>query len=395
MEENTENKKNKEEDKEENQDTANAKTDEKVEDGEVSNESSKDEVTNDDTSKDKAEDEKQEVKEENQDSEEKTEEKKKDVEVNKPEEKPEGKVEEPKKPEIKKPREKIDFSKIYNKYYKVLLLIPVIMLIISLGYLAFFQAQNGDIILKDITLSGGTSIQVNTNADVSELRTILEDNFEEVSVRSISDVLTGKQLAIVVETTAEVDEIRSFLEDYFGFPLTSENSSIEFTGSTLSDSFYNQLRFAMVISFIFMALIIFIIFRSFIPSIAVVFAAFADIVFTLSIVNLLGMRVSTAGIVAFIMLIGYSVDTDILLTTRVIKRREGSINSRIASAFKTGITMTLTSLLVVLIGLFMTSGFSKVFSQIFTILTIGLLFDIVNTWLFNAGIIKWYAEKTE
>jgi preprotein translocase subunit SecF len=105
------------------------------------------------------------------------------------------------------------------------------------------------------------------------------------------------------------------------------------------------------------------------------------------------MHLSTAGIVAFLMLIGYSVDTDILLTTRVFKRHEGSVNSRIFSSFKTGMTMTLTSLLVVSIGYFMTSGFSKVFNQIFTILIIGLLFDIINTWLFNAGIIKWYMER--
>lgn len=301
------------------------------------------------------------------------------------------------KTEVKKekPKKEFNFSKNYDKNYKILLVIPIILLIIALFYLGTFQAQHGDIILKDITLSGGTSVQVNTDQNIEELRSQLEDNFEEINVRSISNVFTGEQIAIVVETTAELDEIRDFLEDYFGFELTSENSSIEFTGSTLSDSFYNQLRLAILFSFIFMAVIVFIIFRSFVPSIAVVFSAFADIVLTLSVVNLLGMRVSTAGIVAFLMLIGYSVDTDILLTTRTIKRREGTINSRILSSFKTGITMTLTSLLVVLIGLFLTSSFSKVFSQIFTILTIGLLFDIINTWFFNAGILKWYAEKTE
>jgi preprotein translocase subunit SecF len=124
-----------------------------------------------------------------------------------------------------------------------------------------------------------------------------------------------------------------------------------------------------------------------------VFAAFSDIVLTIVVIDLLGIKVSTAGIVAFLMLIGYSVDTDILLTTRVVKRREDNINSRIYDSFKTGITMTLTSLLVVMIGYFLTAGFSKIFSQIFTILIIGLIFDIMNTWLFNAGIIKWYLEK--
>ena len=206
-------------------------------------------------------------------------------------------------------------------------------------------------------------------------------------------MLTGKQLALVIETSADVEEIQPFLEKEMGFNLDEENSSIEFTGSSLSDSFYNQLRFALLISFILMALVVFIIFKTFVPSIAVVFAALGDILMTLAIVNFLGMKLSTAGIVAFIMLIGYSVDTDILLTTRVIKQKEGEVNERIFGAFKTGLTMTLTSLVVVIIGFILTSEFSKVFNQIFMILIIGLLFDIMNTWIFNASIIKWYAEK--
>ena len=142
-----------------------------------------------------------------------------------------------------------------------------------------------------------------------------------------------------------------------------------------------------------MAIVVFLIFRTLIPSTAVVFSAFADIVMTLTLINLMGIRISTAGIVAFLMLIGYSVDTDILLTTRVLKRRDMSVNNRIFGAFKTGITMTLTSLVVVLVGYFLTSSISGIFNQIFTILIIGLGFDIMNTWLVNASLLKWYTTK--
>jgi len=86
-----------------------------------------------------------------------------------------------------------------------------------------------------------------------------------------------------------------------------------------------------------MSIVVFIIFRTPIPSIAVIFAAFTDIVLTIATANLLGMSVSTAGIVAILMLIGYSVDSDILLTTRVLKRKDERVNSRIFGAFKTGI----------------------------------------------------------
>jgi preprotein translocase subunit SecF len=92
------------------------------------------------------------------------------------------------------------------------------------------------------------------------------------------------------------------------------------------------------------------------------------------------------------MLIGYSVDTDILLTTRVLKKKEGSVNHRIYGAFKTGIFMTTTGLCAVLPAFLVITGLPDSFRQIFLILTIGLFADILNTWLTNASIIKWYAD---
>jgi len=132
-----------------------------------------------------------------------------------------------------------------------------------------------------------------------------------------------------------------------------------------------------------------------IPSFAVIISAFADIFMTLVVVNMLGISLSSAGIVAFLMLIGYSVDTDILLTTRMMKRTEGKLNTRIWGAFKTGTTMTLTSLLAIGAALIVVNSFSEVLSQIFTILVIGLVFDLINTWITNVSILKWYMEKNE
>jgi len=101
---------------------------------------------------------------------------------------------------------------------------------------------------------------------------------------------------------------------------------------------------------------------------------------------------STAGIVAFLMLIGYSVDTDILLTTRILKRTDGNLNKRLFGAMKTGMTMTLTSFFAIGIALIFVSSFSITLTQIFAILVIGLAFDLLNTWITNVSILKWYVE---
>ena len=283
----------------------------------------------------------------------------------------------------------------HDKYYKLLLLIPLIILILSLIQIAGIYSETGDFMRKDISLTGGTSITLYEQIDIDKLTEDLSSELDDISTRSIYDLVTREQKAVIIETKTEGEQARQILEEYLGYDLTSENSSFEFTGSALSESFYRQLIIAIIIAFIFMGLVVFIIFRTLIPSSAVILSAFADIVMTLALFNLLGMKMSTAGIVAFLMLIGYSVDTDILLTTRILKRREGSINNRIFGAFKTGITMTLTSLLAILFALFIVKSFSVILTQIFTILAIGLGFDILNTWITNVGILKWYVEKKE
>jgi preprotein translocase subunit SecF len=140
-----------------------------------------------------------------------------------------------------------------------------------------------------------------------------------------------------------------------------------------------------------MGIVVFIYFRVPVPSIAVILSAFSDIVVTLAVVNVMGIKLSTAGIAAFLMLIGYSVDTDILLSTRVLKRKEGDVLDRVFKAMKTGLTMSITTLVAVTVALIFTQ--SIVLKQIMTILIIGLLIDLINTWIQNAGILRWYMER--
>jgi preprotein translocase subunit SecF len=296
-------------------------------------------------------------------------------------------------------KEKVKFSKkftdFHDKNYKLLLLIPIALLLFSFIYTGIFYSQNQDFIRKDISLTGGTVITLYSDVNPDQIKQDLSEQLDEIDTRRIYDLITGKQKAVIIETKTEGTPAKQILEDYLGYELTDENSSFEFTGSVLSENFYRQLLIAILFAFIFMSIVVFIIFRSIIPSVAVITSAFADIFMTLTLVNLLGIKMSAAGIIAFLMLIGYSVDTDILLTTRMLKRKEDPLNQRISKAFKTGITMTLTSLLAIIFALIIIKSFSQVITQIFTVLAIGLGFDILNTWITNVSILKWYIKKKE
>jgi len=332
----------------------------------------------------------------------------------------------------------------YDKNYKKLLILPLALLILSIAYIGIFYSQNGDFVRKDVSLTGGTTITVfGENAiNIENLRNSLSAEISDFSIRELSDLRSGKQEAVIIESPEDSASLRPILEGILGYELTDKNSSIEFTGSSLSSDFYKQLLYAVLLSFSFMALVVFFIFGGYwkvkmssviltllpiilffsgaisinvaiisnilvlvfnfifylkysIPSVAVVISAFADIIMTLALVDLIGIKISSAGLIAFLMLIGYSVDTDIMLTTRLLKRKESEINTRLYNAFKTGMTMTISSIVAVGVALIFTYTFSEILKQIFTILLIGLGFDLFNTWITNASILKWFLEKKD
>jgi preprotein translocase subunit SecF len=75
----------------------------------------------------------------------------------------------------------------------------------------------------------------------------------------------------------------------------------------------------------------------------------------------------------------------------VLKRKEGTVKERIGNAARTGLTMSLTSLAAVLAAYFFSS--SDTIQQIMLVISIGLIFDIIYTWLQNATILRLYLER--
>jgi preprotein translocase subunit SecF len=54
--------------------------------------------------------------------------------------------------------------------------------------------------------------------------------------------------------------------------------------------------------------------------------------------------------------------------------------------------MTLTAIVAVGISLWFVASYSDTLAQIFTIMLFGLVFDLFNTWITNASILKWFLE---
>jgi len=285
-------------------------------------------------------------------------------------------------------------KRIYEKEYKKLIIIPLVILLLAIAQIAIQTATTEDFINKGVSLKGGVTIVVPSEQvfDLILIKDSLARQFPDLDINARLLKKTGDATGLVIEADAEKDRVEDFLA--FIEQLTKiprDKYSIEEMGSSLGATFFKQAFLAIIIAFVFMGIVVFIIFRTFVPSLTVILAALSDIIVTVAIVNLLGMKVSTAGVAAFLMIIGYSVDTNILLTTRMIKRTEGAIMERLYSAIKTGLTMSFTTIVAVIIGL--TVAQSEVLRQIMTVILIGLIVDMMNTWIQNSGILRWYIEK--
>ena len=288
---------------------------------------------------------------------------------------------------------------IYEKKYKQLLVIPFLILLLSLGQIGYQIFKTGDFLKRDVSLKGGVTVTIpyEKEIDIQQLQNQISSQFHnnDIQVRSLSS--TGSTVGVIVEADingndkSQVKNLLNSIEIGLNTDLSKVNYGIEVIGSSLGASFFRESLIALVIAFVFMGLVVLIYFRTFIPSIAIIVAAFSDMVFSLAVINLMNVRVGTAGIAAFLMLIGYSVDTDILLSVRVLKRKEGTVMDRIVSSIKTGMTETLTAMVAVTVAMVVTQ--SEVIRQIMLILLIGLVADIFNTWIQNVGLLRMYVER--
>lgn len=275
---------------------------------------------------------------------------------------------------------------------KQMLIIPAILLLLSLSIMAYTTYTTGTPVELGMEFKGGTAIVFDSAKTPDQLKA----EFLAYPVIQAREYGGGDRKLMQFSPMKEADlsELAKKINSEYA------NVEIRQMGEVVSKSLQGQAVRAILFSFLGMALVVFIVFRTFVPSIAVVISAFADIAFAAAMMDVFGIVLSLGTVAALLMLIGYSVDTDILLTTRLLKRR-GELNDKIKDAMKTGLTMTTTTLAALIAIFFVSSGSYLVSSftridiirDISVVLIFGLIADIINTWMTNVGILRWYIER--
>lgn len=274
------------------------------------------------------------------------------------------------------------------KHSKIGLLISMILLFASLGIIAHAYVTKGEILSKGIDFTGGSQIAMTVDnlQHRKEIETGLTALGTHVSVKFVETAPP----TILVESKEELplDQVKAIVE---GQAILKDLSSRQL-GAALGQQFLKDAYLGLLLGFVGMSIVVFITFRSLVPSLAVILAGVSDIAASVAFMNVFHIDLTLITLAGLLTLIGYSVDTDILLSTRVLKRRSiGTLDERIVSSFKTGITMTLAAIAAMLV-LFIVSK-SPELDSIALVILFGLVADMPFTWLQNVAILKMYCKK--
>jgi preprotein translocase subunit SecF len=272
--------------------------------------------------------------------------------------------------------------------YRLFAIVPVILLLFSVAVLGSRYVSTGDWFDRSIELRGGTLLTIKTQDVVSSasIESVLGDQFGEVIVRGMRGF---GEYGATIQVDSSID-YKAVLEKLKAGGIKVTDFSIENTGSSLSSLFWSQAQISIILAFVFMWIITFIVFKKVATSMTTIFTAVSDMVITLAFMNIFGIQFTLASLGALLMMLGYSVDTDIMLNSRILKDQGGEVGERVGGAIKTGLTMTATSMAAV--GAILLAPVPAALIGIASVLFIGLAADIVNTWMFNSVMLRWYYE---
>ena len=285
------------------------------------------------------------------------------------------------------------YSTAYNEHQKYFL-VPILLLIISAGVLATSFTQNGEFLNKGTDFTGGTEaqFQVNGSFDTTEVQQAFTEAGKPGANAVTQQTTEGTNLLVEIPPPdISQEEAEQILTDAgYNVEVLQFNS----ISASVSSQFFLQAQIAFVLAFTVMSLVIFTAFKDITPSTAVIFAAAGDILVAAAGMALLNIPLTLGSLAALLMLIGYSVDTDIVLSTRTLKRERGSLQSRMWESLKTGVTMSsggIAGFTLLYIVSYLIVGPSEL-SNIAAVMVIGLLADMPLTWLGNTAILKSYIE---
>jgi preprotein translocase subunit SecF len=286
----------------------------------------------------------------------------------------------------------MELEDVVSKYPpRKIMLIPIVIIILALISLGATYLSTGAPVHLGIEFTGGTLVTI----PAVDSEQAIKEKFAGYPLADATRVGGQYQIQFGPMSDTVYGNLAKLVNSQY------QNADIQYMGPIYSQALQQQAASYMPLSFILMAIVVLVVFREPIVSLLVVISALADILIAAASMNITGISLSLGTVAALLMLIGYSVDTDILLSMRVLKRK-GSVDEKIVGAMGTGLMMTSTSIAAVIALIIVsnllylvTPSFSRIniIADISTVLLFGLIADVFNTWITNAQGLRWYANR--
>ncbi len=286
----------------------------------------------------------------------------------------------------------------YNeRLAKKLFFIPVAIFIVAIFFLAQNYVHTGSFLKKGLDFQGGVQLsiphaeKINTEKFESFLSTKL--GTKDIDVSTTVNPTTRQQERILVSVSGlkDTEKIVSSVSEFLKISLKPTDYSINLIAPALAGTFWREAQTAFIVAFILMMIVIAIAYRTLIPSFAILLSTIFDLVAILGFMAVFDIKISLATFAALLMVIGYGVDANIVLTEKIVKEKEGDVFTRLTKAMRTGLTMSAATI-VSLAALFFFAE-SLILKQIAIALLFGVLADVPNTWILNANILLMFRKK--
>lgn len=275
----------------------------------------------------------------------------------------------------------------YDDYTnRQLILVPLVVLVIALAIIGGTWAVTGAPAHLGIEFTGGVEMTIETDDSPEEIAAAFDREPEEIQGVGGHDDRYILTFRVDVEGDARIGADLEDQAEAAGYEVRSlDERSAAFGADTQQEALIG-----VGLAFLGMSVLVALIFRTFVPSVAIVASAFSDIMIPIALMNLLGIELSLGTVAALLMLIGYSVDSDILLNNQILRRR-GDFYESTQRAMRTGVTMTTTSIVAMIVMTAVAWFFQiPLLPAVGIVLVFGLCADLMNTYLLNVSLLRYY-----
>lgn len=265
-----------------------------------------------------------------------------------------------------------------------LLPLPIILISFFLSLSIKNYIDNGEFFIRDLDLKGGTSISFISKNEITidDVSSILGD-YGKLALISISKSEKEYSVRITLPGNVQHDKIIEIIKNS---NIETKDFSIQYVGPELGEAFFSQVIYLLSIAYVLIFFANYFIYRKIAIALTIILSSLADIIYVFGVTILLGIPITFAGFTSLLLVIAYTIDTNILLSTKILSEKIEEFYSTYKKTLITGITVT-AGLVVSMIIVLVFSN-SKLLNNIATILLIGQLADLINTYILNAGLIE-------